>query len=394
MSDHTRAARRANHSMRDDRTLGPGRLEGWSPRKRFLTSVRLPATFVPCVAMQLLLLVVMASGCAQWDTKSKAKWPWQKEKNKPAEVAQIVPMWSDTVLYEAGKPGIRGFGARVYFYGEEAKKPVAVKGDIIVYAFDANDETRMPVPEKKFVFTAEHLEKHFSKTQLGPSYSLWIPWDEVGGAPRQLSLVTRYEGADGAVVVSEPARKLLPGVPEEAREGALAKDASGKKTADGKVVPASFESETEANGEAAPTSRAALTVDLPPSFSRKLRGKPTEPSAGADRTSGDGDVEERRDSSSDEAGNSAADAAGWWGPESTDGASTEPSGKESEEAVESLPTTDRLSAHFAQRRYQARTPRGVSPTPVPPRRRPHRGGWLSGLPPTPRSEDPASAPAP
>ena len=94
---------------------------------------------------------------------------------------------------------MRGFGARIYFYEQDAQEPIKVDGTLVVYAFDATNVSQMPKPEKKYVFTAEQFAKHYSKTSLGHSYSIWLPWDEVGGVTRQLSLVTRFEGREGRV---------------------------------------------------------------------------------------------------------------------------------------------------------------------------------------------------
>lgn len=317
-------------------------------------------------------------------------------------------MWSDTVLYEPGKAGVRGFGARIYLYEENGKKPVHAEGDLIIYAFDAQNEMRMPTPEKKFVFTQEQLAEHFSKTQLGPSYSIWIPWDEVGGPPRQLSLVTRFEGADGTVVVSDPARKLLPGIPVDEPDKKNAsltsntpREGSRQESRYSRVAydePLLDEEGEEASGNGPRTSATALTLEIPPGFSRKLRAAATHEASvrAADSTHAD---------------HAHTKVTGWW-EEAAEveekprraAESVEPdrasnptdleedsAAAEEEAAVKQLPASDRLSAHFAQRKYQPRSRRATQPTSAVPRRTPHRGEWLSGLPPTPRSASPEAA---
>ena len=104
--------------------------------------------------------------------------------------------------------------ARVYFYNREQKEPMEVDGQLIVYAFDATKQQGgIPVPEKKYVFTADQLPSHHSKTEMGHSYSVWLPWDEIGGPSRHVTLITRFEGRESGVVVSDPVHKMLPGVP-------------------------------------------------------------------------------------------------------------------------------------------------------------------------------------
>ena len=46
----------------------------------------------------------------------------------------VLPIWTDTVLHQTGKPAVRGFGARVYFYEREGADPIQVDGSITVYA--------------------------------------------------------------------------------------------------------------------------------------------------------------------------------------------------------------------------------------------------------------------
>jgi hypothetical protein len=301
------------------------------------------ATGVVCMSL---------AGCARWDLSQRL--PWSKDK-EPAMPRQIVPMWTDTVLYQPGKPGIRGFGARIYFYEEDDQEPIRVEGALVVYAFDATNGSQMPVPEKKYVFTAEQFAKHYSKTNLGHSYSIWLPWDEVGGPSRQLSLITRFEGKDGSRLVTDPVRKLLPGL-EPAKPG---------NNPDAANVQASYEEEDDDDEE---TAASTITIDVPPSFSRKLRAA----------TLRDGDtlpsqLPAASDPQPDSAQSSAApDVAAAVTPE---------------EEVEAgqLPYHQRLATHFERAKRPARSRQATRQAADPPRRRPHRGGWLNGLPPTPRS---------
>jgi hypothetical protein len=339
-----------------------------------------PASAIrPCVghllrAVVLTCVLGASTGCAKWQFIDRL--PFRND-DEPAVPDQIVPMWTDTVMYQPGKPGVRGFGARIYFYQRDANTPMQVDGSLIVYAFDANDLSRMPVPERKFIFTADQLAKHHSKTSLGDSYSIWIPWDEVGGPSRQLSLVTRFEGRSGGSVVSEPARKLLSGI---GTADGLAADGSPK----GPHVAVSYDDASAATSDSKPDAMPAIAIDVPPSFSRKLRRGPDgtvrpipnadEPTQGrridgSTATPADGDPASAR-ADQDRAEEEAEAAAG-----------------------ELLPYRDRLAAHFAQRKYPARNSARSRPTGEPLRREPHRGAWLSGLPPTPRSNRQADSDA-
>ncbi len=131
---------------------------------------------------------------------------------QPVVPSRMMIIWTDTVLHQPQQPGVRGFGGRIYFYPEQGTEPVAVDGGMAVYAFDAEQlDPELTRPKRKFVFTAEQFSEHMSHTSMGPSYSVWLPWDEVGGFSEQLSLIVRFEGTQGGVVISDPTIKLLPG---------------------------------------------------------------------------------------------------------------------------------------------------------------------------------------
>ena len=110
-------------------------------------------------------------------------------------------------------PPARGFGGRLTFYDSKADKPVKVDGTLVVYVFD--EEGRDPgnaKPDRKYVFSKEDWERHYSKSELGHSYSVWLPWDEVGGPQKEISLIVRFTPSTGPTIVGEQARQVLPGV--------------------------------------------------------------------------------------------------------------------------------------------------------------------------------------
>jgi hypothetical protein len=64
---------------------------------------------------------------------------------------------------------------------------------------------------KRYHFTAEQFTQHFSQTDIGASYSIWIPWDAVGGDQMRISLVPSFRTAAGKVVQGDQALVGLPG---------------------------------------------------------------------------------------------------------------------------------------------------------------------------------------
>ena len=62
------------------------------------------------------------------------------------------------------------------------EKPVLVDGQLVIYAFDeSNREPTNNKPTRRYVFPPDQVARRMSKSELGPSYSFWLPWDEVGG---------------------------------------------------------------------------------------------------------------------------------------------------------------------------------------------------------------------
>jgi hypothetical protein len=140
-------------------------------------------------------------------------WPFHdKEEIREGIPVRMVGTWTDTVLTKAGEKPQRGFGGRLMFYERDEKDPIKVDGQLIVYAFDETD--RDPTdnkPTRRYVFPAEQVPLHMSKSELGASYSFWLPWDEAGGPKTEVSLICRFEPKGGAVVTSEQTRHPLPG---------------------------------------------------------------------------------------------------------------------------------------------------------------------------------------
>ena len=159
--------------------------------------------------------VVFLPGCA---TLTSLPTSWLEEKPEFFTPHQLIPVWSDTVLHQSGQKGARGCGGRIMFYPAEGKRAVRVDGSLVVYAWDESKQVEDRRPDRKYVFRANDLQKHYSKSKIGDSYSFWIPWDDAGGAHKELTLVARFVGRNGAEVTSAPAKVILAGaVPLPAR---------------------------------------------------------------------------------------------------------------------------------------------------------------------------------
>jgi hypothetical protein len=164
-----------------------------------------------CLRTSVLgLACFLAAGCSPLSLNKASMWPFNDDKPKVPE--KVIAVWADTVLYQPGERPVRGFGGRLMFYEGKKEKPVKVEGTLVIYAFE--EDGRAPnntKPDRKYVFQQDQLPAHYSKSDLGHSYSVWLPWDEVGGPQKEISLIIRFEPKGGAVVVSEAVRQLLPG---------------------------------------------------------------------------------------------------------------------------------------------------------------------------------------
>lgn len=225
-----------------------------------------------------LFVVVLAAagGCAEFNVRDyfdlKKNIPWTAgengEQKPPMKVAAI---WTDTILNQAGQPSMRGFGGRLMFYAVEGGKPIKVQGTLTVYAFDEStpDPTKVR-PDRKYVFTPEQFEKHYSKSALGHSYSVWLPWDPAGGPMREIGLLVRFTPETGPAVIGDESKQVLPGYsekdPTQYPEPVAAAAAGG--AVGGEVQPVSYHeplsgATTPAAAAAAGRRMSTTTISLP-----------------------------------------------------------------------------------------------------------------------------------
>lgn len=314
------------------------------------------------LALPLSLGLVVMLGCAPLDVKKKLAF-WESDP-KPKVPTRLVEFWSEEVLTEAGMPSVRGFAGRVMFYDQTESKPVAVDGTFTVFAFDDADRSKgLSAPEKKFVYLPDQLPKYYSKSQMGPSYSFWLPWDEVGGPERKICMVARFEPRKGAPIVSRPCYKTLPGkAPAPGEPGSTVMNISTSRSP-GAVRPVSYE---EPIGPAPTAQQATITIDVPPAFARRSL------SAGQAEPSAPQAVPQAATSPSQETDRSA-----------TDSRSQAP-------APEFRPAPSPAS-RFQRSRYPVQREPGFQPKLDPVRRQPLPAAWQFQLPPTPRSDPPGRA---
>jgi hypothetical protein len=147
------------------------------------------------------------TGCASLTDKSsgakgkkKEGWSWFKKKEYQ-EPKSLVAIWTEDTFAQPGKPMTRGFGGRLYFYNEKSQA-IPVDGELIVYGYEEDpakpsngtwpSEAELAATSKKFGFTPEQFTQHFAESELGASYSVWIPWDAAGSDQKKITLCPMF----------------------------------------------------------------------------------------------------------------------------------------------------------------------------------------------------------
>ncbi len=369
-----------------------------------------------CCLAGLALLGAM-SGCASLDLTESFPWPGSgPDFQVPNRMTDI---WTYTVRRHPGERSVRGFGGRIMFFNDDDDKPIKVDGTLTVFAFDAaRDDPARVAPEKKYVFLPEQFINHYSESKLGHSYSFWIPWDEVGGPQRKISLITRFESSTGSTVMSEASQQTLVGFSSKPapQPGGLAAGSAPRDVAalQGTVRQVAHE---ELVGE--PKAMITTTIDVPPSFARKVlavgNGQASEGPAGIPAHAPI--AIQRRAVRTHEAPSSGGWQAGppqpseavpgptgfsrpWatgpdvTGPDVTGFWPQSPTAHGPWDSPQQIAAGPVRPTRFAPRRFPARRASSTGPGLGPARRQPYRATWPSPLPPTPQSGWPVGSPPP
>jgi hypothetical protein len=164
----------------------------------------------------ILLAALLCTGCKGMGADWSKHMPWaesepQKEESHYQQPVRVVAIWSPAILNTPGKVPTRGFGGRLYFYNSN-NEAIPVEGNLAVFAYDDTQaKLGSNEPDRRFAFTAEQFTQHFSETDIGASYSIWVPWDPVGNPRAEVSLLPIFTSTKGSRVAGQQSRNLLPG---------------------------------------------------------------------------------------------------------------------------------------------------------------------------------------
>lgn len=180
---------------------------------------------------------LVASGCTAPTSRTDAKlmnffktpeWikksSWSKGDNEPPTPypgpVKMAATWTPDVLVQTGRTPTRGFGGRLFFFDEKSKA-VPVEGTLTIHGFEGDTKGK-DGSIRPFKFTPEQFTNHFSQSDFGASYSIWIPWDAAGGDQKRISLVATFQTTEGKLVQGVPTTVILPGktLAQDAKESA------------------------------------------------------------------------------------------------------------------------------------------------------------------------------
>ena len=130
------------------------------------------------------------------ETKSK---PDATKQNNEAEPTRIAVIWKENILQSDGGRPKQGFTGRIYFY-DQAGEVVKASGSLNVYGYEDSGDIKRVVPDKNFVFEADKFASHYSPSEIGHSYSIWIPWCDYGGFRKSITLVPVFKTSNGKIV--------------------------------------------------------------------------------------------------------------------------------------------------------------------------------------------------
>lgn len=227
-----------------------------------------------------LVAIAATTGCQSLPKASSLTPSWMKRDKSPKVVdskfkrpVRMVVLWTPSTLNEPGMPPARGFGGRVYFYDEKSET-IPVEGQLVVYGYDENSPREGNAQaDRKFVFPAEKIAEHYAPTDLGASYSVWVPWGKPTDPTTEVTLVSVLTSSSGTVVVDEGAKNNLPGAMTE-RQKAISKSANPdslfSKTSEG-------EAQDAAELDNRPKKLSSTTIPLAPKYAEQMASREPPP---------------------------------------------------------------------------------------------------------------------
>ncbi len=163
----------------------------------------------------LTVLMASVAGCSTVDIAGRKPAPFASA-DHPA--VRCVCLWQEAKGQAETGEITRGFAGQVYFFTADDQSSVGVEGDVHVFLFDDHgspDQQARPISESGFANVEWQAMRRDS--QLGPTYSLFVPYPRAGNLEANCALRLRLTQPDGSTLFSEMTQVKLPGLARQKR---------------------------------------------------------------------------------------------------------------------------------------------------------------------------------
>jgi hypothetical protein len=124
---------------------------------------------------------------------------------------KIVCIWEPAEGQGVDGLPTRGFAGQIFFFTRNST-PAQVDGTVRVYLFDDQGSVQeQGKPIHQFDFLGEAWTAHLTKSMLGPSYNVFIPYVARQPWHANCSLRVRFTPEDGPTIYSDMVHVVLPG---------------------------------------------------------------------------------------------------------------------------------------------------------------------------------------
>ena len=148
-------------------------------------------------------------GCTTFHVPFEKKIP---KASAADPVVQILCLWQQAEGRDPEGYPCKGFSGQILFLSNKAATPVQCEGDVRIYLFDDQGDTEAQAkPLRQFEFDAGSWDVHLTKTSLGPTYSVFVPYVRKGVKDANCALRVRLKPKIGPVVFSDLSNMPLNG---------------------------------------------------------------------------------------------------------------------------------------------------------------------------------------
>ena len=159
----------------------------------------------------VVALLIHLSGCAALSWLQHDQ-PQLVVADAEHPIERIICVWRPAEGHGLDGLPCRGFAGQIFFFTRGVPTPVVANGEVQIFVFDDQgtpEEQTKPLHE--FEFTQEAWTRLLQETQLGPAYSLFVPYTRKGQHEAHCALLVRLKPIDGPPATSDMAYVTLPG---------------------------------------------------------------------------------------------------------------------------------------------------------------------------------------